>query len=433
MKRERSFGVQQSALGLAGLTVVAGFVLWIAGTRSLAQSPSTELKTPVEIDRAPAWRISKDPYDNYSGAVAVDQVRNEIVLESPEKLLVYDRLANTPPAARLMEPKRIIAGPKTEMANNCGLYVDSKTGDLYTIPNDTSDLMVVFSHEAQGDVAPQRELRVPHTVYGMAVDEEDKELFLAVGQPPAVVVFPKSAKDNDPALRILEGDHTQLAYPHGIAVDSKDKLIFVTNQTSVTQNKNGIGWARWPIPSAAGGPPLWKIPVVNSAGHKDVERINVIPGSGRFVAPSITVYPIKGNGDTPPLRVIQGPKTQLNWAMHVSVDPEHGEVFVANDTGHSILVFRVTDNGDVAPQRVLQGPRTGIANPTGVFVDTQNDELVISDMRTHKASVFRRTASGDTPPLRVIRSAPNGVLAPAFGKVIALAYDTKRDELLVPN
>jgi len=37
------------------------------------------------------------------------------------------------------------------------------------------------------------------------------------------------------------------------------------------------------------------------------------------------------------------------------------------------------------------------------------------------------------PPLRTIRSAPLGKQALAIGNPGAVAYDTKRDEILVPN
>ena len=120
--------------------------------------------------------------------------------------------------------------------------------------------------------------------------------------------------------------------------------------------------------------------------------------------------------------------------MHLYVDAEHQEVFVANDTGNSVLVFRATDNGNETPIRVLKGSKTGISNPVGVWVDSQNDELVVSNMNNHSVAVFRRTAAGDTPPLRVIRSAPRGTaIAPTPKGVRSLAYDSKRDEILAPS
>jgi len=159
----------------------------------------------------------------------------------------------------------------------------------------------------------------------------------------------------------------------------------------------------------------------------------MLPGSGRYEPPSISVYSIRASGDTTPLRVIEGPDTQLNWPAHISLDEEHGEVYVANDGTDAILVFRVTDSGNVAPARVLKGPKTQIKNPTGVYVDTVNNELIVANMGNHRATVYARTAQGDTPPIRTIRTAADGTPALQIGNPGAVAYDSKRDELLVPN
>jgi len=97
-------------------------------------------------------------------------------------------------------------------------------------------------------------------------------------------------------------------------------------------------------------------------------------------------------------------------------------------------VFRAsTAQGDVAPIRTIGGPRSGIKNPTGIFLDTQNDELWISNFGNHTATVYRPTASGDVPPLRTIRSGPRNEPALMIGNPGAVAYDTKREEILVPN
>jgi len=115
------------------------------------------------------------------------------------------------------------------------------------------------------------------------------------------------------------------------------------------------------------------------------------------------------------------------------MDAEHGELFVTNPINDEILVFRATDNGNVAPIRVLKGPRTSIKNPYGVFVDIKNDELVVANFGNHSSTIYPRLASGDTPPVRTIRSAPPNTPAPMFGNIGSVAYDTKRDELLVFN
>ncbi|MBI4483126.1 MAG: hypothetical protein HY652_09570 [Acidobacteria bacterium] len=389
--------------------------LW---ARAAATRALDEKGVAVEGDRAPR-RVIRDPDPTYS-AIAVDPVRDEVVLQDENlyQILVYDRLDHTPPQAAMTEPKRIIGGIKTKVEFNCGLYVDPKTGDIYSVNNDTVNTLVVFSRKARGNVAPDRELYTPHGTYGIAVDEEDQEFFLTVQHDNAVVVYPKIAKGKDAPVRLLQGDHTGLADPHGIAVDTKNDLVFVSNHGSVHQvraeagegSESGSPKANWPL-----------------------DRDMAVRGSGQLLPPSITVYSRTASGDTAPLRVIAGPKTQLNWPAGIAVEPERGELFVANDAGDSILIFSTTASGDVAPIRVLKGPKTGIKNPTGLFVDTKNNELWVANFANHSATVHRLTADGDTAPLRTIRAAPRGKFALGIGNPGAIAYDTKREEILVPN
>ena len=76
-------------------------------------------------------------------------------------------------------------------------------------------------------------------------------------------------------------------------------------------------------------------------------------------------------GEESPIRVIQGPRTQLANLSRLDVDPVHNEIFVPHrDT---ILVFPREANGDVAPIRILKGPDTQlgasvvILNPVNNF------------------------------------------------------------------
>jgi DNA-binding beta-propeller fold protein YncE len=156
-------------------------------------------------------------------------------------------------------------------------------------------------------------------------------------------------------------------------------------------------------------------------------------GAGQFDLPSITIHQRGASGNAPPLRVIKGPRTQLNWPSHVGVHEQRGEIFVANDADDSILVFRITDEGDAAPTRVIKGSRALIKNPTGLSVDQKNDELWVSNMGNYSVSVYPVTASGNVAPLRTIRGGPRDRVALMIGNPGAIGYDRKRQELLVPN
>jgi DNA-binding beta-propeller fold protein YncE len=303
---------------------------------------------------------------------------------------------------------------KTNIEFQAGVYIDPRTGEVYGVNNDSHDTMVVFSRAARGNVAPDRELEIPHGSFGIAVDEENQELFLAIQHDSAVVVYRKTATGDNAPIRLLQGERTRLANPHAIALDPRRGLIFVTNHGAVS--------SRRPVADRGNGPANWPL------GREDA-----IPGSGRMLPAAITVHARTASGDAAPVRVIEGPRTRLNWPTGIAVDPERGELYVANDAGESILVFDAAAQGNVAPRRVLAGPRTGLKNPTGVALDPQNGELWVANFGNHTATAYPLAAQGDVAPLRTIRSAPAGTVSHMIGNPGGVAFDTRREEILVPN
>jgi hypothetical protein len=215
-------------------------------------------------------------------------------------------------------------------------------------------------------------------------------------------------------MRIIRGAKTGLGDPHGVFYDGTNNEIVVANHGNVSGRQ-----------SSPGDTPR--------RGRSQAPGADEPLVGGRFEAPSITVYPGTANGDVAPIRRIQGPATGLNWPMALDVDLEHNEIAVANNGDSSIRVFRRTDSGDVPPIRVIKGARTGIAGPMGVAHDVKNDEIWVANYGDHTALVFARTATGNVEPKRVLRNAPAGSPTVGFGNPGAVAYDSKRDEILVPN
>ena len=403
----------------------AGSVAALSAPGSAVQAgTATEEARRAAVARRRPLRTIQDRYALFS-AVAVDPIRNEVAImdENLFRVLIYDRTANTPASAALTEPKRIIGGPSTHLELNCGVYIDPKTGNIYAINNDTEDHMVVFDRQAEGDTPPTWKLHTPHGAFGIAVDEVTEELILTSQHSNAVTTFPKMARDDDPPTRLLQGDRTLLADPHGIALDSKTNLLFVSNfGSTATPRTDGGGWIQYNRTRfTPGSKEFWPL-----------DPGQMVPGSGRNLPPSITVYNKTASGNVAPVQVIRGPNTQLNWPAGLAVDAEHGELYVANDGGGSVLVFSTSANGDVAPIRVLKGARTHLSYPSSVFVDVVNDELWVANFGNHTTTVFERTAEGDTAPIRMIRSAPTGTPAPALANA-RIAYDTKREQILAPN
>jgi DNA-binding beta-propeller fold protein YncE len=445
--RRRGYLVSAAFLTAAALGAAATLAQGRSGATSEAKTTSDTVRTRAgNIDKKPT-RYIKDPYPAWS-SISVNADNDMVVMtdENLFRVVEYSRSVNTPLKGPASEPRRVISGDKTHMEMLCGSYVDPKTLDVYVTNNDTQDWMPVFSREAKGNVPPDRLLATPHQSWGIAVDEARNELYLTVQGAAAVVVYRKAAQGAEAPLRILQGDATQLADPHGIALDMKTNVMVVANHG----NRRYSGGPPPPMRARDEWTRLWAASMGRSL-HQFVSMYGVgggrgedgeagaarSPGEdtgyGRFEMPSINIYQRGVDGNTPPLRTIKGPKTQLNWPSHVALHEERGEIFVANDADDSVLVFRESDSGDVAPIRVIKGPRTKVKNPTGLNVDAKNGELWVASMGNYTATVFPITANGDAAPLRQIRGGPPDKVGLMIGNPGAVGYDSKRQEILVPN
>jgi 6-phosphogluconolactonase (cycloisomerase 2 family) len=360
-------------------------------------------------------------------AVAVDPIRDEIIMadEGKERIMVYDRLSDTPPRAAMTEPKRILGGPKTLIRDNCSLYVDPVTGDIYSPSADTSHNMSIFSRDAQGNVRPDRVLKTPHRPFGIAADEQSQELFIATQWPAAVFVYRKAAADREAPLRIIEGKNTQLSGSMGLALDTKNQELYVSNWGSTSDVLPGMSYSDLPV-YGEGVHRAWE----NADQLQQFFRRRMIPGSGRITPPAITVFDLKAKGNIAPKRVITGPSTKLDWAQHLSMDMDRRELYVANSMDNSLLVFKATDSGDVAPIRMIKGPKTEINTPLGVYFDAKNQEVILSNWGNQRAVVFKPGMTGDVAPIRRIRTVPDGTGSPMLSHLGGMSYDTKRDEIL---
>lgn len=404
--RERA-GAPASS-GLASVTLAAAlsedFCIWPSES---GPDPRAGTAPPLGGDLAPL-RSVVDPYPTFNG-IALDSANNRVIMsdENRKSVLTYDRARGSHSAA-VTPPLRQIIGPHTEIGYISSVEPDPARHELFIANNDTEDRIIVFDYDAQGDLEPKRRLYVPHQTWGMALNPQRDELAISVQQLSILAIYRRQAAGLEAPLRIIKGPHTGMADPHGLRWDAAHHEIIVANHG----NSSIITpYSAYDAGSASSA--------VSSGGH--------------FNLPSLTVFQESAKGDAQPLRTIQGPHTQLNWPMGIEVDVVNNEIVVANNGDDSVLVFGRTTMGDVQPERVIRGPHTGISSPMGVAIDVQNDELWVANYGDHTALVFSRTATGDAAPKRIVRNAPAGTPTAGFGNPYAVSYDSKRDELLVPN
>ncbi len=377
-------------------------------TWSSARGPWEQAEATTLGGELPPLRYVMDPYPTFNG-IAVDVENNRVVMsdENRKSVLTYDRTSGSHSAAVTPRLRQII-GPQTEIGYISVVGLDPARRELYVVNNDIEDRIVVFDYDADGNRKPKRRLYVPHQTWGISLNPVENELAISVQQLSTVAIYRRDATGLEAPVRIIKGPHTSMADPHGIHWDAAHHEIVVASHG----NYSVIA------PYSAYDP----------AGSSAATSVG-----GHFLEPSLAVFADRAKGDAKPLRTIQGSHTQLDWPMGIDIDPTRNEIAVANNGDDSVLVFRRTAEGDATPARVLRGARTGISSPMGVAIDIHNDELWVANYGDHTALVFSRTATGDVAPKRIIRNAPAGSPTGGFGNPYAVAYDSRRDELLVPN
>jgi len=346
-----------------------------------------------------------DPWPTFDG-IAVDG-ENGIVAMSDENrhgLLIYDT-ASGGASSKVTPPRGWIIGPSVKLGFVAGVTVNPKRREILVTNNDGGGVEV-FPYDSNGDTKPIRSLTVPHQSWGMSLDPDHDELAVTSQQYQGISIY--SAEDAGVVRprRTIRGMATKLEDPHGVFLYGARDEVFAANHGNWTEMKS-------------------------YAGDEPAFPGKYIPG--RFEPSSIRVYKASANGDVPPIRTLQGNKTQLAWPMGITVDKERSELLVANYASNSILIFPVTAEGDTAPARFIGGPHTGIVGPVGVSIDAKRNEIWVANYGDHTAVVFDRTASGDAAPKRIIRNAPEGTPTTGFTNAASAAYDPKRQEVLVPN
>jgi DNA-binding beta-propeller fold protein YncE len=131
------------------------------------------------------------------------------------------------------------------------------------------------------------------------------------------------------------------------------------------------------------------------------------------LAGAVLVFRGDAKGEEAPIRMIQGPHTQILRPETVAVDVPHGEIIVGEDGGKDILVFRRDAQGDAAPLRIIRGPKTDLDEVRGVAVDPARNLIVVSSYSrkgTTGLFIFNRMDEGDVAPKAIIAGPNTGIV-----------------------
>jgi hypothetical protein len=236
-------------------------------------------------------------------------------------------------------------------------------------------------------------------MHDIRYDEVHDELFVGNPFAGAVLVFRGGANGEEAPIRIIQGPQTQLEGPDRLEVDT------VNNEIYVPQEGNTI----LVFPRAANGnvPPT-RILRGAKTRMKGMRSVAVDPIRNLMVGGTQTrtkegkeygvlmTWNRTANGDTAPLRVIEGDKTEIIRITQLQVHPPKGWILAAQAGTHQELhpedgfvgIWNINDNGDVPPRWKIRGPKSTLIKPRGIVLIPKHKELVISDMAQNAVMTF---------------------------------------------
>jgi DNA-binding beta-propeller fold protein YncE len=249
-----------------------------------------------------------------SADVFLDSKHDELFIstEHINKITVYSRAAQGSE-----KPLRFIQGPHTEIADPHSIFVDTDTDEMFVT-----------------NYGNWRATNTDDDVESRATDREEAALPLAdsTGKfvPPSIAVYSRTAQGDAPPLRVIQGSHTQLNLPLGVARD----------------------------------PLSGQIMVANSGGD------------------AVLFFDGHASGDVAPVRVLKGTATNLKAPTGVLVDTKRNELWVTSWENHTTNVFPRMAEGNVTPLRYIRSapkdsPPATFGTPGAVAWDPKRKEILV--------------------------------------------------------
>ena len=242
------------------------------------------------------------------------------------------------------------------------------------------------------------------------------KLYVADATSNKIWIFAAEASHDVDAvpLATIEGSHTGLNVPEGVAVDATGRLYVSNfNSNTITLYAPGASGDTPPADVIAGFNTQLDHPLgltFDAAGRFYVVN-DLGPGAG-----AVTVYAAGAVGNVAPSASIGGPSTGLNNPWGVAVDGA-GRIYVSNPGATSILIYPAGAAGDVAPAATIAGPTTGLNKPLGIVLDAPGrqhggQQLYVGNFDGDAITVYSAVANGDAAPFATIGGLGTGLHQP---------------------
>jgi hypothetical protein len=263
--------------------------------------------------------------------------------------------------------------------------------------------IAAFARMAGENSRPNRliagqQTKLSRTMHDIRYDAVHDEIFVTNPFSRAILVFRGGADGEEPPIRIIQGSNTMLLGADRLDVDPVHNEIYVPNGKSVLVfPRDGAG--NIAPTRVITGPDLTKddvgtlaVDVVHNVfvTAKDVVR------AGRTDFSRLLIYDRTANGETNPVRIIAGPKTEIFRINQLQVYSPKGRIIATmpgaydmqEPEGIFVGIWNITDNGDVAPRWKIAGPGSTVLKPRGVAINAKDKEILVGDMRMNAVLTY---------------------------------------------
>jgi hypothetical protein len=256
---------------------------------------------------------------------------------------------------------------------------------------------------------------------------------------PQIAAFARLAKEDTLPTRALEGQKTLISRTmHALAYDSVHDEIIVNSPLAqaILIFRGGANGEEAPIRVIQG--PHTQIQGTDYDGNDQMAFDEI---HGEIYIPvdrnKILTFSREANGDVAPLRVLAGPDTQMRGStrghVRVGVDPVHNLLIVTSngmgdpDGAASLLMFDRTANGNVKPRSVIKGPKTQVGGGSAAHVSGEKG-MIIAGCGAGSVCAWSINDSGDTPPRWKIPVQQVAGVAPS-----GIALDPAHKEVIITS
>ncbi len=242
------------------------------------------------------------------------------------------------------------------------------------------------------------------TMHSIAYNEIRDEFVVPQQFGQAILTFSGDADGEAVPIRVIQGSRTGLIEADRLAIDSVNNEIFVPEGDHVKV---------YPLLGNGNVAPIRRIEgpdtllVASSVAVDPIhDLLTVLGGSqrqGGEYGSRIQIFDRTADGNTPPLRVVEGPNTQLGQVggPH-GIYPPTGRILVTiRSQGRSggmgepmhtdegfVGVWSINDNGDVPPRWTIGGPQGVLQMVRGVAVNPNHQEIIVTDKRLNAILTF---------------------------------------------